>query len=46
MIGNNLEVDIEPAMALGLRVFHVEARQAGKSIRDALSVTQNDTSTH
>lgn len=46
MIGDNLEADIEPALALGLRVFHVDARQAGKSIRDALSVTHNDTSTH
>ena len=46
MIGDNLEADIEPALALGFKVFHVDARQAGKSIRGALSVTQNDTSTH
>tara|TARA_R110001606_G_scaffold144879_4_gene284233 strand:- start:1907 stop:2206 length:300 start_codon:yes stop_codon:yes gene_type:complete len=46
MIGDNLEADIEPALALGLRVFHVDARELGKSIRDALSVTQSGTSTH
>tara|TARA_R110002167_G_scaffold206540_2_gene410531 strand:+ start:136 stop:804 length:669 start_codon:yes stop_codon:yes gene_type:complete len=46
MIGDNLEADIEPALALGLKVFHVDARQAGKSIRDAVSATQNDTPTH
>jgi FMN phosphatase YigB (HAD superfamily) len=46
MIGDNLEADIEPALALGLKVFHVDARQAGKSIRDAVSATQKDTPTH
>lgn len=46
MIGDSLEADIEPARALGFTVFHVDARQAGKSIRDALSVTENDTPTN
>lgn len=40
MIGDNLTADIEPALlALGLKNFHVDARQEGKAIRDALSVT-------
>lgn len=46
MIGDNLEVNIEPALVLGLRVFHAGAQQVGKYIRDALSVTKSDTSIH
>jgi putative hydrolase of the HAD superfamily len=38
MIGDNLEADIEPARALGLRVFHVDSREAGRSVIDALSL--------
>lgn len=46
MIGDNLVADIEPALALGLRVFHVDAQQQGKSIRDAVQATKSKTSTH
>ena len=37
MIGDNIEVDIEPALALGMKVFHVNALEAGRSIRHAYS---------
>jgi len=39
MIGDNLEADIEPVLALGFKIIHVDAQQTGKSIRDALNVT-------
>jgi putative hydrolase of the HAD superfamily len=38
MVGDNLEADIEPAIALGLRVFHVDPRTPGRTIPDAAGV--------
>jgi HAD superfamily hydrolase (TIGR01549 family) len=38
MIGDNMEADILPALALGMGVFHVNALEVGRSIRDATRV--------
>jgi putative hydrolase of the HAD superfamily len=35
MIGDSLEADIIPAMALGMATFHVNPLEAGRTIRDA-----------
>lgn len=37
MIGDNLEADIEPAEALGIRAFHVDHRQAGRTVLDVIA---------
>ena len=37
MIGDNLESDIVPALALGMQVFHVNPGESGQSIRYAYS---------
>jgi HAD superfamily hydrolase (TIGR01549 family) len=37
MVGDNFESDIRPALALGMKVFHVNHLEAGRSIRGALS---------
>lgn len=38
MIGDNFEADIEPALALGMKVFHVNALEIGRSIIHAFNV--------
>jgi putative hydrolase of the HAD superfamily len=35
MIGDNMETDIKPALALGMRAFHVNPLEAGRTIGDA-----------
>jgi putative hydrolase of the HAD superfamily len=35
MIGDNFEADIEPAIALGMKTFHVSQFEAGRTIRSA-----------
>lgn len=36
MVGDDLEADIQPALALGMRVFHVNPVAPGRTIRDAI----------
>lgn len=36
MIGDNLEADIEPAQALGIRVFHIDHMQIGRTVLDVI----------
>jgi len=36
MIGDNLEADIAPAQALGIRVFHIDHRQLGRTVLDVI----------
>ncbi len=35
MVGDNIDFDIKPALALGMKAFHVSALVAGQTIRDA-----------
>jgi len=44
MIGDDMDADIKPALALGMKVFHVSPFETGRSIRDAASAA-NDEST-
>lgn len=41
MIGDNEEFDIEPAMSLGMQVFHIRSDQPGCSIKDALKMIES-----
>jgi putative hydrolase of the HAD superfamily len=40
MIGDNFETDIKPALALGMKAFHVCTHEAGRTIRHATDAVQ------
>lgn len=41
MIGDDMDADIKPALALGMKVFHVSPFETGRSIRDAASAAHH-----
>lgn len=41
MVGDNEEADIVPALALGMKAFHVESQRAGRAIEHAASAAKH-----